>query len=132
MGIPVRMSDRTEWRLSTSLAAPRQARDLVSAAVRARIERQHLSSLLLVVTELVSNAVRHGKPEADGRIGLRLEIEPRVVRIVATDAGTAFEPPRRGTPVNEPHFGLFLVDALAQRWGVAVDGQKGVWAELDL
>ena len=32
---------------------------------------------------------------------------------------------------SDVHYGLFVVDALADRWGVSIDGDKGVWFEVD-
>ena len=32
---------------------------------------------------------------------------------------------------SDGHYGLFFVDALADRWGFSIDGDKGVWFEVD-
>lgn len=40
--------------------------------------------------EVVGNAVRHGEPEEDGRIGMSLEVDELVTRAVVADAGPAF------------------------------------------
>lgn len=126
--------ERREWRLSLNENAPRKARGMISAAVAGRVGSGDLDNLLLLATELVANAVKHGVPEFDGHIGLRLEIAPGTVRVVVTDGGQHFHRPTRDEEhggSDAPRFGLFLVDAVAARWGVSVDGKKAVWAELD-
>ncbi|GAA2470943.1 ATP-binding protein [Streptomyces thermolineatus] len=102
---------------------------------------------VLVVSELATNAVRHGS--RDGQpLELRLLLlpDPAVLRVEVSDTrgGTAPAPvPPRPVPVHaadsaddgaESGRGLLLVDALATRWGwVPGPGTgKTVWAELDL
>ena len=99
---------------------------------KTRLSDVKLVELVLMVSEVVSNAVRHGSPEADGNIGLRLEGDEDALRVVVTDGGEdfAFDPgsvegPRTG------HFGLLFVDRLADRWGLSLDGKTAVWLEVD-
>lgn len=82
------MSDsvRAEWRLSVDNEAPGTARGLVRQAVGLELPAERVDALLLV-TEVITNAVLHGSPEPDGKIGLRLERDGRTVRIVAIDGG---------------------------------------------
>lgn len=127
------MSDspvRTEWRLPVDKSAPRVARGLIRETVGLPTDR--LDELLLLVNEIVTNAVVHGSPEPDGQIGLRLERDARTVRIVATDGGHHFEPEFAEPDWKGPHFGLYLLDELADRWGVSIDGKKAVWFEVDV
>ena len=90
-----------------------------------------LDELLLLVNEIVTNAVVHGSPEPDGQVGLRLERDGRTVRVVATDGGHHFEPEFAELVWDRPHFGLYLIDEIADRWGVSIDGKKAVWFEID-
>jgi anti-sigma regulatory factor (Ser/Thr protein kinase) len=127
------MSDsplRAEWRLQVDRSAPGTARGLVREAVGASADR--LDELLLLVNEIVTNAVVHGSPEPDGQIGLRLERDARTIRIIATDGGDHFEPELAQPRSDWPHFGLYLLDELADRWGVSIDGKKAVWFEMDV
>jgi anti-sigma regulatory factor (Ser/Thr protein kinase) len=129
------MSDsvRAEWRLSVDTQAPGTARGLVRDAIGQGLPADRVDDLLLLVNEVITNAIIHGTPEADGRIGLRLERDARTIRIVAIDGGHHFSPeggllePSK----DRSHFGLYLVDSLADRWGVSVDGDKAVWFEVD-
>jgi anti-sigma regulatory factor (Ser/Thr protein kinase) len=91
-----------------------------------------LDDLALMVSEVVANAVRHGSPEADGNIGLRLEADQDALRVVVTDGGRVFAiDPGSIDPDRDESFGLLLVDKLADRWGLSLDGKTAVWLEVD-
>jgi anti-sigma regulatory factor (Ser/Thr protein kinase) len=96
------------------------------------IDTPELSELRLLVTELVTNSVRHGARD-DEWITLDVDIYANAVRVVVTDRGPGFEP----DPEPQPHldrpggWGLCLVDRLADRWGVERTGDTAVWFELD-
>jgi anti-sigma regulatory factor (Ser/Thr protein kinase) len=63
--------------------------------------------------------VRHGSPEADGNIGLRLEGDQDALRVVVTDGGEDFAfDPGSVEGARNGHFGLLFVDRLADRWGL--------------
>lgn len=120
-----------EWRLAADKEAPGTARGLVRQAVGVQLPAERVDALLLLVTEVITNAVLHGSPEPDGKIGLRLERDGGVVRIIAIDGGHHFSPELAEPGEERPHFGLYLVDSLADRWGVSVDGEKAIWFEID-
>ncbi|MDH6546118.1 SpoIIE family protein phosphatase [Streptomyces sp. SAI-041] len=81
----------------------------------------------LVVSELVTNAVRYGRPP----IRLRL-IRDRSLLCEVSDAGSTTPHLRRARTFDEGGRGLFLVAQLAERWGTRHARQgKTVWAELD-
>ena len=84
-----------------------------------------LGDLKLVATELVENALMHGK----GRIILRLETRPDVLRLEVTDEGenAAIKIRTRGKQIGG--WGLVLVDRLASNWG-AFEGTTHVWADV--
>lgn len=121
-----------EYRLPHDPAASAEARARIEDELASALEPQRLDDARLMTAELISNAVRHAPPEPDGSIRLDIQREPDLVRIVVRDGG-------RHMDLNEPtfltksdgHYGLFVVDALADRWGFSIDGDMGVWFEVD-
>jgi anti-sigma regulatory factor (Ser/Thr protein kinase) len=87
--------------------------------------------LLLLCTELVNNAVRHGGASEGELIGIAVWPTDVGVGVEVSDAGPGFTPAKRREPLDEPGgWGLVLVDRLAERWGVRRDGRTRVWFEL--
>ncbi|MER7841049.1 SpoIIE family protein phosphatase [Streptomyces sp. NPDC096040] len=82
----------------------------------------------LIVSELVTNAIRHG----DGPGRLRL-IQHRVLTCEVSDTHTGRPRPRHPRGLDEHGRGLFLIAQLSRRWGSRCAGDgKIVWAEQDL
>ncbi|MFC9223447.1 SpoIIE family protein phosphatase [Streptomyces hygroscopicus] len=82
----------------------------------------------LVVSELVTNAIRYGRPP----IRLRL-IRDRALICEVSDFSSTAPHLRRARALDEGGRGLFLVAQLAQRWGTRLEVQgKTIWAEQDL
>ncbi|MFF5895248.1 ATP-binding protein [Streptomyces argenteolus] len=88
-----------------------------------------------IVAELAANAVLHGRvPGRDFRLGLAVH-QDGPLRIEVTDAlGDRLPHTVTPDPRTETGRGLLIVEALADRWGVAPGPfpRKTVWAELDL
>ena len=93
---------------------------------------QARETVVLLVSELVSNAVQHGGPHGPTAIvDLEVAAHSDRVRIGVTDAGDG--DPRAGNgAVDLPSGrGLLLVEALASRWGCdRLPVGKTVWFEL--
>jgi len=86
--------------------------------------------LELLVSELVSNGVRHAHAED---LTLGVERVADCLRVRCWDDGPGFEgPPRPPSVIGQGGFGLMLVDRLADRWGVdrLAPGGCCVWFEL--
>jgi anti-sigma regulatory factor (Ser/Thr protein kinase) len=96
------------------------------------LEPEVLESLRLLVTELVTNSVRHGDLSASDRIRLRLARLDNRIRVEVTDPGDGFysRPPQTPDPERTSGWGLFLVDRIADRWGTSGDAANTVWFEL--
>jgi anti-sigma regulatory factor (Ser/Thr protein kinase) len=112
--------------------APLVAREAVTRAV-GELGPVMLDDVLLVVSELVTNAVRH----APDRGPIHLEVHrDGVLRIEVQDQGEGFERPVRSEPRPEfpvGGFGLTVVGRLSTGWGIARRGVRTtVWAELPL
>jgi serine/threonine-protein kinase RsbW len=116
-------------------AAPSAAREARHAvASRGLVDSQKEPTLLLLVSELVSNSVRHAGLREDERIRLRARSDLRCAYVEVCDAGRSGDIPakRPDSDVLEPGgLGLMLVDEMADRWGVArSDDETCVWFEL--
>ncbi|MEA2663739.1 MAG: serine/threonine-protein kinase RsbW [Candidatus Eremiobacteraeota bacterium] len=115
-----------------SFEVPRDERGpaLSRAAVRdsfgGRISARELEDLLVIVSELVTNAVRYGS----GEICVRARLEDGVVHGEVVDEGSGFERTveRCGIEALGGN-GLPIVAALARRWGIH-EGSSHVWFEL--
>jgi len=96
------------------------------------VDHAQLAELRLLVTELLTNSVRHATGDDDW-IGLDVEIYANAMRVVVTDKGPGFRPEPNPQPQLDRGggWGLCLVDALADRWGVHQDGETSVWFEVD-
>jgi anti-sigma regulatory factor (Ser/Thr protein kinase) len=99
--------------------------------LRGSIDQTQLETLRLLVTELVTNSVRHAGAKAF--IALDVEIYAKAVRVAVSDRGRGFQPdasprPHRDRPGG---WGLCLVDRLADRWGVSLGERTSVWFEMN-
>jgi anti-sigma regulatory factor (Ser/Thr protein kinase) len=98
--------------------------------LRSELDEGTLESLRLLVTELISNAVRHAGART---VDLMVLVTRPSVRVEVTDRGPGFDPALRSVQHDrEGGWGLFLVERLADRWGVArEDLSTRVWFELE-
>ena len=84
----------------------------------------------LLVSELVTNAVRHAR--GTDVITVDLHAGRAWLRIEVQDTDRHWPQPRIPDGFDESGFGFILVDALASSWGVReTEAGKAVWAELD-
>jgi anti-sigma regulatory factor (Ser/Thr protein kinase) len=92
------------------------------------------ADVLLLLTELVTNAVRHGGVGPDQSLRVGVWQWPRRVRVEVLDPGTRFTQLRPGSRRDEAGgWGLFLVDRIADSWGVARAATGTcVWFEIEL
>ena len=82
----------------------------------------------MIITELVTNAVRHGP---GGPVELALHVGGRGVHGEVADPGPGIHHHDldRRRPTEEGGRGLFLVDALSDSWGLSRDRSR-VWFEI--
>ncbi len=85
---------------------------------------QQREDAALMVSELVTNAVRHGV----GAISLRIDVEVGTVRIEVADEGNVAVAPSPEPGANGG-WGLRIVEQLADEWGVLAGSTK-VWFRL--
>lgn len=120
----------SEHRLPHDRNSVPMARSMASDAVADSLQPTERDSFVLLVSELVSNAIRHAPPEPDGRIVLKLDVDNGTARAAVIDGGRRFDFEQATFDPMTPHFGLMLVDQLANRWGLSLDGEKAVWFEI--
>src|SRR2546428_219835 len=97
-----------------------------------RLQADLLNDIRLLVSELVTNSVRHADGDGTGSVGLAIKLRTDRVRVEVTDAGAGFEPkPREPGQSQASGWGLYLVDRLADRWGVKRGDRTNVWFEMD-
>lgn len=118
--------------LAEGLHAPAHARAWVAARLLG-IPPGIAEDTLLLVSELVTNAVRHGAPV----IEIALVLDADRLRVEVTDGGDALPVVPLGRPSADRPTGrgLLIVAATAHDWGVVrLPGERGktVWAELAL
>ena len=119
-------------RLGSGPDAAAEARRAI-ARLRADLDPPLMETLRLLVTELVTNSVRHTDCDA---VTLRIAIGKSAVLTEVADDGPGFdlelfedEQGRASDP--DTGWGLFLVQRLARNWGVKEEGRsKRVWFEL--
>ncbi|MEU2259796.1 ATP-binding SpoIIE family protein phosphatase [Streptomyces sp. NPDC019645] len=119
-------SDVAYWFLEPEDSAPGRARRLARRAL-ARWGLEELSdSVELLVSEVVTNAVRY----AERPVTLRL-LRTDVLRCEVGDDSPQLPRQRRARDTDEGGRGLFLVNRLARRWGATrLSTGKVVWFEL--
>ena len=120
-------------RLGSGPDAAAEARRAI-AELRADLDPPLMETLRLLVTELVTNSVRH--TECDS-LTLRVAIGKAAVLTEVADDGPNFdaeaavEAEQLDDRAEDTGWGLFLVQRLARDWGVKKDARsKRVWFEL--
>jgi two-component sensor histidine kinase len=116
-----------ELNMARGTSAPAEARSAVRA-LRPDLDADIISDATLLVSELVSNAVKYG----EGRIQLRVRTRgTRHVLVEVLDEGVGFVPSAdRRTRFPSGGFGLKLVDRIATSWGVQA-ARTLVWFVID-
>jgi anti-sigma regulatory factor (Ser/Thr protein kinase) len=90
-----------------------------------------LDDVLLLLTELVTNAVRHSSAGPDGVVRVEILRGTDTLRVAVLDEGTGFtaEAPLEGNEAGG--WGLALVDRIADRWAIAPTGSGTcAWFEI--
>jgi anti-sigma regulatory factor (Ser/Thr protein kinase) len=120
------MGSRMTVELPRDEHAPGVARGALGGFENALDERRFEATRLLV-SELVTNAVKYG---GEGPVRVKVASAPERFRVEVIDSGTGFVANERA-PDQEGGFGLPMVEHLADRWGT-FEGSTHVWFEIDL
>ena len=124
-------STRIELSLPATAEAPRIVRRALSE--RPALQEPDLRFLLrLLVTELVTNAVRHAGLDSDDRVEVVIAADHDVVSVSVTDHGRGGPAlPAQSSRERDSGRGLLLVTAMADRWSVHSRDGTTVLFELD-
>jgi anti-sigma regulatory factor (Ser/Thr protein kinase) len=125
----------TPLQLDVSLPCDSRAAALARRALsswRHALEPDLLEDVELLVSELIANSVRHSGPHSrPDAIHLRASAAHGQVRVEVVDPGEGFSHVmREPDPMQIGGRGLFLVDVLADRWGIESEPSTCVWFEL--
>ena len=115
--------------LPKGVDAPRVARRLLADWFAPTLNDGTLAAAKLLVSELVTNAVIHGR----GRVTLRAQMVEHHLLVDVIDEGDGFECELRRRDLRAPGvggWGLSVVDAESSHWGLR-HGRSHVWFELE-
>jgi anti-sigma regulatory factor (Ser/Thr protein kinase) len=117
---PLRLPDRP--------SAPREAREHLRRYLEPmKVSPASIDVILLLSSEVVTNALRHAPPPGE----LRLRAQDGLVRVEVTDSHPLAPRHREPDAESPGGRGLWLLDALAIRWGHARESDgKCVWFEV--
>lgn len=131
------MSERTTRTGHIELVRQLPARGEALAGARVMVEaledvsRPARDDIALLLTELVGNSLRHAGLGPDQAIQVRIVRQRGSIRVEVSDAGPGFSPVH-GRPGRRQTNGrgIYLVEQVADRWGVDRNGGTCVWFEL--
>jgi anti-sigma regulatory factor (Ser/Thr protein kinase) len=126
----LRIVDPLSITLPADASSATTARTEVTRRLAPRLTSGALEDVRLLLTELITNSLRHADLRPEDEIGVRAELVDGTVRIEVTDPGNDGPVEVRPPGARGGGYGLFLVDRLTSRWGVDRDGGTTVWAEL--
>ena len=126
-----RVGVRESVSLPATSASVSAARAWLATCCSDLVAPDRLDALVLVLSEVVTNAIRHGDSAGDVVVAATPKDEFLCVQV--TDGGVGFVPnPGAMASDSNGGFGLFLVERLTRRWGMTREGRRTrVWFEFD-
>ena len=107
-------------KLRSDAEAVSEAKRALKEELEGRVPDAQLETLRLLVSELVTNGVRHAELNPRDEIGFSVKASPEILRAEVCDPGPGFEVPsekKQPGPDETSGWGLYLVEELAGRWG---------------
>jgi anti-sigma regulatory factor (Ser/Thr protein kinase) len=99
--------------------------------LRASLDARVFDDLRLLVSELVTNSLRHAGLSRRDEIRLHVAVMDGTVRVEVCDGGPGFTLKEQAPSLyRQSGWGLFLVKQIADRWGIERDRKTCVWFEL--
>jgi anti-sigma regulatory factor (Ser/Thr protein kinase) len=123
-------TEKQTFRVSAEPHSVPRARERVIELAEPFVDAARIADLRLVISEVITNAVRHG---GEGEVVVAVTPKPGWLCVQVTDTGDGFAPrPRAFEPDDDGGFGLFLIERLTRRWGLTrEDSNTRVWFEFD-
>ena len=118
-----------ELRLRPDARSPAEARKTLEP-LRVSLDDEVVDDAALLLSEIVSNSVRHAGLVATDAIEVRIRGSRSMLHVDVFDPGPGFEVERTRPPGSEGGWGLWLLDRLATRWGVERGDTTRVWFDL--
>lgn len=126
------MSDMLSIELPIRPESARWAREAVGE-FRDRLDESSFLDLQLMVSELVSDAVRAEAEDAQHQIAIRIEARDRRIHAEVREGEIAYRFRSRRPEPGDRGFGLYLTRILADRWGTHHQDERGcVWLQMPL
>jgi len=116
------------FRLPPDARSPAEARRTLEA-LRVSLDDPVVDDAALLVSEVVSNSVRHAGLGAADAIEVRVRGSRAMLHVDVIDPGPGFEP-RVRPRTDDGGWGLWFLDQLATRWGVEHGDTTRVWFDL--
>lgn len=114
--------------LPNDLLAPREARQAIARFLARAEVPQLIDDAQLLVSELVTNAVRHAR----GPIAVHASFRDGFLHLEVSDSAADAAPQRRvASPDDEGGRGMELIEKMSTRWGwTTTEHSKIVWLDL--
>jgi anti-anti-sigma factor len=122
--------ERVELELPVGTGAPGQARREVREATAGKLSQTDSELAVLLVSELVTNAVVHPDHRDNDSIGLLISAGDGCARVEVADSGAGFDPAALSKAQAAGGRGLKIVDRGAVCWGAMRDDRFRVWFEI--
>lgn len=126
--------DRVDIELPREPMAPSRARTEIREALAGRLDDAEIATVVLLTSELVTNAVIHPEAAEGSTLELRIWVYRDGVKVEVEDPGKGFDPADRSSSSRHGGRGLFLVDRCSASWGARrAEDERGrrfcVWFE---
>ena len=131
LGTATAEMEKQTFRVAPEPHSVPRARERVIALAEPFVAAARIGDLRLVISEVITNAVRHG---GEGEMVVAVTPKRGYLCVQVTDTGDGFAPrPRAFEPDDDDGgFGLFLVERLTRRWGLTRENRNTrVWFEFD-
>ena len=116
-------------RLRPDARSPAEARRSLEA-LRPSLDDQLVDDGVLLVSEIVSNCVRHASLDPSDAIQVAIRGSNSILHVDVVDPGPGFDPDAVPSARTNGGWGLRLLDRLSSRWGVERNHVTRVWFEL--